>query len=189
MRVDTSAREADRRALDLLCAEIRELSDDDLSEATPCVGWDVADLIRHMTIEHVAICGGDVDESADPRPQFSRVASLWTAFFDSAPAEVEVPKLNSVLPTDIVLATHAADMLVHRWDVAAALGRAISTPIDLVEYAHGVADVVTAQGSPLVGPGAAYEVALPEVDGDEPFDALLRRFGRDPRWCRRDVRA
>jgi uncharacterized protein (TIGR03086 family) len=179
---DKTALGFDRRALDLLRADVARLTNQDLSRPTPCDGWTVADLLLHMNAEHIAICGGRVDEKSDPRTEFEAVVERWLDFFQAAPATVMVPKMSASLPTEMVLATHATDMVVHRWDLSSAVARPIATPEDLLEEAHKVADFVTAEGSSLVGPGGVYKAALPATESDGTLDALVRKFGRDPNW-------
>lgn len=173
----------DRRALALIRADVARVADDELTLPTPCDGWNIADVLEHMNREHAAICGGG--GGADVRARFEAIADRWRAFFDSAGDTVRVPKLSADLPAQSVLATHAADMLIHRWDLAAARGETLSTPADLLERAHSVADFVTAEGSPLVGPGGVYKPALAPVQGGDSFEALLRKYGRNPKWAPR----
>jgi uncharacterized protein (TIGR03083 family) len=45
----------DAQALHLLRADVNALSDDELSSPTPCAGWQVTDLLCHMTDEHERI--------------------------------------------------------------------------------------------------------------------------------------
>ena len=153
-----------------------------MSLATPCGAWTVADLIAHMNTEHAAICGADHHPQADPRTQFTPIASAWLDYFTAAGDTVLVPKMGATLPTAMVLATHFADMLIHRWDLAVALGRSTGTPEELIAAAYPVADLITDEDSLLVGPGAAYAPALPANPHDDPEQALVCKFGRNPHW-------
>jgi hypothetical protein len=72
-----------------------------------------------------------------------------------------VPKMGVDLPSEVVLSVHFADMVVHRWDLATAVGSSSLVPASLIEKAEEVAAVVTASGSPLVGPDGVYRAALP----------------------------
>ena len=175
------AYELDRRVLRLLVSDVAELTDADLARPTPCDGWTVLDLLRHLNTEHSAIIDAAVPDG-DPRVAFPGVVAAWLDFFARAPESVRVPTLGAELPTELVLATHVADMVVHRWDLAAALGRPTGTPEDVVVAARATADLVTAEGSPLVG--TAYRAALPTTGSDTPEEQLLRTFGRDPGWTR-----
>ena len=94
-----TALELDRLALELLERDVRHLSDEVLTLPTPCDGWNVRDLISHMNVEHVAICGGLIDEGKDPRAEFSGIARRWIEFFQSKTrATVRVPKWDWPCP-------------------------------------------------------------------------------------------
>ncbi len=175
----------DRQALALIRADIASITDTEMTLPTPCDGWTVADLLTHMNRENAAICGEGQDAGADPRNRFPSTVDRWLAFFSRAGDSVRVPKLAADLPSQSVLATHAVDMLIHRWDLARARGRTLDTPATMLPYAHSVADLVTADGSPLTGPDGVYKPALPVVAEDESFDALVRKYGRDPTWAAR----
>jgi uncharacterized protein (TIGR03086 family) len=175
-----SALDLDRLALDQLIVDMVRVSDDDLAKPTPCADWTVRDLIVHMNNEHPAICGAPLNDATDPRTAFTVIAGEWLTFAAAAGDTITVPKMGTELPTDMVLATHFADMLVHRWDLATALGKSTGTPESLLAAAHRIADVVTAPGSPLVG--VAYQPALTQVAGDSAEQSLVRKFGRDPKW-------
>ena len=175
-----SALELDRRALDLLSADVAALTDDDLSLPTPCPGWNIGQLLVHMNTEHAAICGATPDDKADPRVQFISIVWLWLDFFAETGETVAVSKVGGYVPTEMVLATHFVDMLIHRWDLAVALRKRPGTPATLLAAARPIADVITAAGSPLVG--TAYKPELQEDLADTDERSLVRKFGRDPDW-------
>ncbi|KAA0019394.1 hypothetical protein [Antrihabitans cavernicola] len=82
-----------------------------------------------------------------------------------------------------VVGIHLVDMIVHRWDLAAATGRTLVVPESLLEVALPIARVITLPGSPLNGPGGVYNPPLPDEQEQAPMEALLRLLGRDPRWA------
>ena len=108
------------------------LSDDDLAKPIPCAGWTVRDLIVRMNTEHAAIYGAPLNEATGPRTAFTVIAGEWLTFAAAAGNTINIPKMGTELPTDMVLATHFADMLVHRWDLATALGK--TTGMDVEVY-------------------------------------------------------
>lgn len=175
----------DQTALELLSADIRTVTDAQLGYPTPCDGWTVRDLLGHMNREHVAICGGAVDPVGDPRAQFTPIAARWLEFFaGKSGAAVLVPKMGAELPAGIVLAAHFADMVIHRWDLAVALGQPCPTDAALVTAATTVAQTMTAPGSPLVGDGGVYGPSLAPVSAASGLDNLVRMYGRDHMWGR-----
>ncbi|GII80940.1 TIGR03086 family protein [Sphaerisporangium rufum] len=172
----------DETALELVSDAIGDLTPSAWSRPTPCDGWSVRDLVEHMTAEHLAICGGTRPDGG-PASAFKVVAGRWLGYFAGrATSTVFIPSLRSRQSTRTVLAVHLADMVVHRWDLAAALGQELEPPDELLQAAQAVATFVTDPAGPLVGEDRAYRAALPEVGGDRPIDALIRRYGRDPRW-------
>jgi uncharacterized protein (TIGR03086 family) len=176
------ALDLDRCALELLAADIAYLSDDDLTRATPCAGWSVAALLEHMSSEHAAISGTALPTDTDPRATWRLVVDDWLEFFESAEDQVWIPKMNESLPAHQVLSVHFADMVVHRWDLMKAIGAPCETPVELLDAAAPVAELVTSEASPLVGPGGVYGPALAPDRADSPLDMLVRRYGRDPHW-------
>lgn len=188
MTATAEALRFDRQALELIRADVASITDAEMTLPTPCQGWNVADLIAHMNREHTAICGvpaGASPVGTDPRAEFAPITERWLALFSTAGDTVRIPRLAAELPTQTVLATHAVDMLIHRWDLARARGRTPHTPADLLPRAHAVADLVTVPGSPLTGPEGVYKSPIPAAAGSGSFDALVSKYGRDPNWRQR----
>ncbi|WP_369637240.1 hypothetical protein [Nocardia sp. JMUB6875] len=71
-------------------------------------------------------------------------------------------------------------MLVHRWDLAKALGIAPELPADLVAVALPIAAAVPEDG-PLRGP-KGYAHPVPVAAESAPEDRLVAAFGRSPSW-------
>lgn len=176
------AYELDRMALELLERDVHQLDDAMLTLPTPCDGWTVRDLINHMNLEHVAICGGVLGEGDDPRVEFSTIAARWIVFFEPTMGRtVRVSKMESDIPSEAVLSVHFVDMIVHRWDLTTAIGSACPVPAELLDAAAKVAEIVTASGSGLVGPGGVYKPPLGYDPQATPLENLVRRYGRDHR--------
>ena len=175
----------DAEALQLLSAEVGALGDDDLTLPTPCAGWLVSDLLRHMTEEHELIVTRILRAPAAPdddvRRAFAASAGRWLDALQRAGAATFVPRLNRDMATSRVLSVHFVDMLVHRWDLTRAVGRPCPVPDRLIEAARPVAAEITAPGSPLVGAGRAY---APRLTGNfSATDQVVALLGRDPAWA------
>lgn len=120
-------------ALELLERDVHHLDDRMLTRPTPCDGWTVRDLIHHMNLEHIAIGRGVVGEHNDPRAEFSTVANRRIAFFEPAvDRTVCVERMESEIPSEVVLSVHFADMVIHRWD----LTTAIESPCPVPRRSH-----------------------------------------------------
>ncbi len=186
MNID-QIRSLDGEALQLLRGDVQALTSADLDRPTPCAGWSVSDLLDHMTVEHLAIVGQpaavDGTSAGTSQERFEAGCDRWLEYFATAPARVHIPSFGADVPVERVLAVHFADMIVHRWDLAAALGVPCDVDPRLLERADAVADFATAADSPLVGEAAAYRPALPADPNATPLQNLVRRYGRDHQWA------
>jgi uncharacterized protein (TIGR03086 family) len=182
-----SVDQLDGAALALLSYDVAMLDAADLARPTPCAGWDVADLLRHMNEQHEPFAAGLIGAAElavdDPRGQFAVSAARWTLAMSSGADQVRVPGFGEPVGKEQVRAVHFIDMLVHRWDLAAALARPVETDTALVEAALPIAEFVNAPGSPLFG--SAYEPPRTGSATATPTDRLVALLGRDPAWMPR----
>ncbi|WP_261574270.1 TIGR03086 family metal-binding protein [Frankia gtarii] len=179
----------DAAALVLLGREVVTIPDAALASPTPCAGWTVLDLVRHMNSEHERVSAlargaltADAAGDQDPRDDFALVAARWIATLEQAGPQIIVPKVGGEVPTHQVIAVHFVDMLVHRWDLARALERPYAAPSVLTRAALPIARTMTGPGSGLNGPGGVYKPPLPEDPALDPVANLAALLGRDPRW-------
>jgi len=176
--------ELDCIALELLERDITKLDDRMFALAAPCDGWSVRDLINHINLEHVAICGGVVGTDDDPRDEFSAIVGRWIAFFEhTAERNIRVPKMGADIPSAVILSVHLANMVVHRWDLTTAVGAACPVPTELFDAVVEVAGIVTAPGSELVGPDGVYKPSLEADPTATPLENLVRQYGGNHRWA------
>ncbi|MEU8117931.1 maleylpyruvate isomerase family mycothiol-dependent enzyme [Spirillospora sp. NPDC049024] len=174
----------DATALALIGHDVAMVPDAAMAAPTPCEGWTVTDLLRHMNERHEAIARTALparEPSGDPRGDFALTAARCLAVLERAGETVTMPRLGP-LSTEWVLGIHAVDMLVHRWDLARALGTAPAAPSWITDAALPLARANTAPGSPLNGPGAAYRPPLAEDPARPAIDNIAALLGRDPRW-------
>lgn len=176
----------------------------DLSRMTPCKGWNLADLLAHMTVQHRGFAaaarglGADPDiwrvESvvdavkADPARAYSEAAhDVLDAFAadGTAGAPFALPEFGegAVFPGAMAMGFHFVDYVVHGWDVAASLGVPYELPADVVEAVLPLALAVP-DGDFRTGDGAAFAPAV-EAAGSDDFDRILRYLGRTPNWSQR----
>lgn len=180
----TDLLQLDATALALLGHDVALVPDSAMGDPTPCDGWTVADLLRHMNERHEAIARTalpPVEASADPRDDFARIAARCLSVLERAGETVDLPQRGPT-PTEMVLGVHTVDMLVHRWDLARALRTAPAVPSRLAEAALPLARANTAPGSPLNGPGGVYSPPLAEDPARPAIDNLAALLGRDPDW-------
>ncbi|WP_280383806.1 TIGR03086 family metal-binding protein [Nocardia wallacei] len=175
----------DAMALALIGHDVTVLDDADLDRPTPCTGWTVADLIRHMNERHEAIIETVLaplaDPGDDPRDSFARTAGRWVAAMEQTGDIVRLPWLGP-MPTEEVLSIHYVDMLVHRWDLTRALDRTYWIPERFTARALPIAQRITAPGSRLNAPGGAYHTPLPQDPALPTIDNIVALLGRNPNW-------
>lgn len=174
----------DATALALLGHDVALIPDAAMTCPTPCDGWTVADLLHHMNERHEAIARTALPPSGvsgDPRDGFAGIAARCLAVLEQAGETVDLPQRGPT-PTRMVLGVHVVDMLVHRWDLARALGTTPSVPSRLSAAALPLARANTAPGSPLNGPGGVYRPSLAEDPGRPAIDNIAALLGRDPGW-------
>ncbi|RDI49155.1 TIGR03086 family metal-binding protein [Nocardia mexicana] len=181
----TDLLQLDAMALALIGHDVTVLDDADLDRPTPCTGWTVADLIRHMNERHEAIIESVLAPipapTDDPRGGFARTAARWVVAMEQTGDIVNLPQLGP-MPTEEVLSIHYVDMLVHRWDLTRALDRTYSIPAEFTARALPIARKITAPGSPLNAPGGAYNPPLTEDRTLSAIDNIAALLGRDPHW-------
>jgi uncharacterized protein (TIGR03086 family) len=179
----------DAVALALISHDVALIPDSALAAPTPCAGWTVADLLRHMNERHDAVTRMVLPSlpavGDDPRGDFARIAARWTVAVEQTGEILDLPRMGPQ-PTQRILGIHAVDMLVHRWDLARALQLPLAVPAGLAEAALPLARANTAPGSPLNGPGGAYRPPVAEQPTDSTMDRIVALLGRDPRWTRPD---
>ena len=175
----------DAMALALTARDVVTLDEADLTAPTPCAGWDVADLIRHMNERHEAAIASILpvaaDLTGDPREVFAHICARWIAAVEQSGETMVLPR-RGPLAAERVLAVHLVDMLTHRWDIARALGRDCPVPARLLDAALPIARSITAPGSSLNGPGGVYSPGLAEDASRPALDNIVALLGRDPDW-------
>ncbi|GAA1261449.1 TIGR03086 family metal-binding protein [Pseudonocardia aurantiaca] len=189
-----------RRATAAARIALARLRPVDLGLPTPCAGWDLRDLLEHMTGQDhgfaAAVRAGstaDVDAGAfaalplgpDPARTSAAAADDLVAAFAEAAADpgrsVWLPEFGRRFPLEQVAGFHLIDTLVHGWDVAVTLGIALDYDDDLVaaglEQAERVPD-----GEFREQPGSPFARALADTGGSDPWERTLALLGRDPTW-------
>ncbi|HEV7195744.1 MAG TPA: maleylpyruvate isomerase family mycothiol-dependent enzyme, partial [Pedococcus sp.] len=160
-------------------ASLRLVTVADLGRATPCAGWTLGDLLRHVDDSLAALDeaaeGGTISLSCAPR----RVADLelvdrvcdrargllghWIA-----PHGTGVALGTHQVPLEVLAAVGALELTLHGWDVGRALGRPRALPAALARDLWPVAcQHIAATDRPVrfgavrrVRPGAGPEELL-----------------------------
>jgi uncharacterized protein (TIGR03086 family) len=178
------------------------VSADDLPLATPCVGWNLADLLAHMTVQHLGFAaaarGHGDDEAvwqtdtvaaavaADPAGAYAEAAAeVLDAFAGDGVLDTEfaLPELGpgAMFPAAMAIGFHYVDYVVHGWDVARTLGQSYELPVDVVAAAVPLALVVP-DGDFRTIDNAPFGPAIPSTDPADDLDRVLAYLGRSPQW-------
>ncbi|MEV6304378.1 TIGR03086 family metal-binding protein [Actinoplanes sp. NPDC051861] len=187
----------DFRAADVVAVRatvdlIAKIAATDLALPTPCAGWDLATLLKHMTEQHdtfAAAVGGAsaaVGSSApDPvRDYFAAAERVLDAF---SPAEVldrevVLAEAPHPIPGRMAISFHLVDYVVHGWDVARSLGLTWELPDDVLRGALAIAEAVPDDAATRKSPGAPFAPRLPEPPTADPLSRILTLLGRSPTW-------
>jgi uncharacterized protein (TIGR03086 family) len=194
-------RELDRRAVALATSVVAQVRGDDLDRPTPCEGWPVRDLLRHMTAQHRGFAaaargdGGDlahwaapVESDTDPVGAHQSAAEDVVVAFAAADldaAELTLPDFGGrAFPARQAMSFHAIDYLVHAWDVGASIGLPVRPDDDLLPAALDITLAVPV-GDARTRPGAAFAPVLAGASAKrDPWQRVLATLGRDPDWRR-----
>lgn len=175
----------------------REVPTQLLDASTPCSGWSVRDLLRHMAAQHRGFAASsqgrgatpgvwDERDAIDPVADYLAAAeTVLHAFADPAVADrsFELPEIASGVPFPAATAIsfHFIDYVVHGWDLARSVGRPYEPAADVVDAAMAVAERVPVGEARQVA-GAAFAPVLENYAGERPFGRVLALLGRDPAW-------
>lgn len=128
-------RAAMTRATQAARAVVAELTETDTSSSTPCSEWNALDVARHIVAVVDRATAGATGRSLDDMPQLAAVdhadlndalaastRALQAAWADDATLSATVDVPWGTFPGAAVLAVYTADLLVHTWDLAVAIG-------------------------------------------------------------------
>jgi uncharacterized protein (TIGR03086 family) len=163
-----------------------------LQRPTPCLGWDLATLLDHVSdsvgVLHQAITAGCATASAAP-PGYpwpgpdpvarlrGQAARLLDACATAGSAERRVAIWDRELTASMVAVTGAIEIAVHGWDISVACGARRPVP-------PGLAAVLLPIAPLLITPGTRPGLFADPVQLPGPAslgDQLVAFLGRQPR--------
>lgn len=167
---------------------IEQIDPADWNRPTPNDEWDLRALVRHVAEEHVwaiyllsgyslLLAGVAVERQMNdddlPGVYRSGLAQAAHAAVHASAADRVETSVGSISATDY-LDEMCADQLIHAWDIATALGHAITLPPELVAWCAAWFENQAAQwrAAGLVGPPPVV------ADDASPQTRLLAEFGR-----------
>jgi uncharacterized protein (TIGR03086 family) len=156
----------------------------DMSRPTPCAGWDLDQLLRHLADSIAALDEalgtGCLDTEAPPAPPQGdpvellrdRAADLLCTVFTARNPVIEVSGLP--VPPGLVTGAGAIEIAVHGWDIYVACGRGEAVPAAIARPLIKLFPlVITVRTGLFDGPFAVPPCA-------SPGDRLVAYLGRDP---------
>ncbi|MGW7268108.1 maleylpyruvate isomerase family mycothiol-dependent enzyme [Streptomyces sp. NPDC054842] len=161
-----------------------------LGGPTPCAGWDLGELLRHLDDSvdalHEAVSGGRVGlcpapAAADPvcafRERACAVLGAWAVASGEVPSARPVAVADAALELGVVAVVGAVEGTAHGWDVGRACGRRRPVPAAPAAALLPLARCVV--GDADRGPRFAAPVGV--AAGAGPDERLLAFLGRDAR--------
>lgn len=182
---------------------------DDLDSPTPCAGWDLADLLTHMTVQHKGFAaaarglGADLAVwvpatvadavRADPRGAYAAAANDVLDAFSAdgvLDATFALPEFgqDAAVPGSMAIGFHFVDYVVHGWDVARSLGVPFVLPAEVLGTVLPLALAVP-DGEFRDTANSPFAHAVSPAHGASDLDRVLRHLGRSPDWRAEDVTA
>jgi uncharacterized protein (TIGR03086 family) len=181
------------RAIDAADRVIAAVRDGQWSGPTPCTGWNVADLVRHLSTGNqrfAAALDGDTPAPApdpaapggDPLSQYRQSAAVMLAAFRQPGALGRIVTVPfGTVPGIVALNLRVTEALVHGWDLARATGQTPRFPTDLTEEALAFSRDKLGEIPPDRRP---FAPAQPVADDAPAIDRLAACLGRDvSRWA------
>ena len=188
-------REPDRRVLAVTTGIVEQVRTGQLDLPTPCAGWSVRDLLRHMVGnnhgfaaaargERPVVAVWDGEDVTDPVGEFAASAAAVVAAFAAVePLTGTFAVLGyGNVPAGQAVGMHFIDYLAHGWDVAVSIGADAGLDEEDCAAVLRIGSAWPKDSPAIWGPGAAFghRVAVP---GDAPVaERMLGFLGRSPSW-------
>jgi uncharacterized protein (TIGR03086 family) len=174
----------------------------DLRRATPCDGWNVSQLLAHMTAQHYGFAASARGEGADltlwdtatvadavavdPAGTYAAAAAdVLAAFADDAVLHTSfaLPEFGpgAAFPGFQAIGFHFVDYVVHGWDVARAIDAPFALPADVISAVLPAVFAVP-DGEYRTAAGSPFAPAIEAGQGVSDLDRVLLHLGRSPSW-------
>jgi uncharacterized protein (TIGR03086 family) len=177
-----------RRAIDYALAAIHAVTPERMSRPTPCRGWDLHMLVRHVCESVAALQEGldtgrvalypvPDDETADDPTRILRVRAihLLDAWTNAVDRDIDIDIADRQLTDTVMAGAGALEIAVHGWDISQTCGHREPIPRDLAMDLLTIAALLVPDTDrhPLF----AAPVAVPRTAG--PSEQLIAFLGRE----------
>ncbi|KAA5836041.1 maleylpyruvate isomerase family mycothiol-dependent enzyme [Saccharopolyspora hirsuta] len=172
-------------------ARFTELVDaaDDWSRPSPVTGWTALDIVKHLVewsrgfLRGAGIELPALDVAADPVAAWKQHVTDVQAILDDPAGRVLSNPHTGDKPVDEAIDQfYTADVWMHTWDLAKALGR----EPDLGEERCRAALAAMKPMEQVLRDSGQFGPAVPVSDDASAQDALMAFIGRDPSWSADD---
>jgi uncharacterized protein (TIGR03086 family) len=192
MRVDP--RDFDRRVLESIDPIVAQIQPGQLHLPTPCPGWQLGDLLRHMVGQHRGFASAARLEPTDPavweqvtldedNPYATYREAASAVIRDFARPELGDRPIHIYgygdIPAPSTMRMHAVDYLAHGWDVAKTIG--VDSTLDSELCEHGLR-IAQRWPESAFGSGDPFGGHVPVPDTAPVDQRLMGYLGRDPGW-------
>jgi uncharacterized protein (TIGR03086 family) len=164
-----------RRALDQLAGLLDDVPGGALGDPTPCPQWSVQDLVDHIVAAPSRFArmarGEEVDWSATPSAGREPAAQFRSHAEDLLRAVADGGAQDGSIPVD----WQCAELAVHTWDLATALGRSTGD-LDAEVAERGLAFMRASLTDDNRGPAFGPEQPAPE--GADAYQRIAAFAGR-----------
>ncbi|OBG29215.1 TIGR03086 family metal-binding protein [Mycobacterium sp. E3198] len=202
MHIIPDVRSPHRAAVQASVDVVAAVTRGDLRRPTPCAGWNLLDLLCHMTVQHQGFAaaargGGDSPIVWAPERVAAAVAADPAGTYAAAAADVlDAFAVDGVLdaafalpdfgpgasfPGAVAIGFHFVDYVVHGWDVARSIGVQFALPGDVLAAALPLVLVIP-DGDYRTMDGAPFGPAVVAPAGATDLDRILGHLGRTPGW-------
>ena len=202
MHINQDVRQLHRLAVLASVDVVSAVTAEDLSKVTPCVGWNLAELLTHMTVQHHGFAAAARGHGADPAiwqadsvadavradPAGTYAAAATAVIDEFAGADVldaafALPEfgVGATFPGSMAIGFHYVDYVVHGWDVARTMDQPFELAADVVAAALPLALAVP-DGSFRAGDSAVFGPTIPSTEPTSDLDRILAYLGRSPQW-------
>jgi len=169
---------------------------DQLRDATPCSGYDVAGMIDHVVEagrRAAALGRGEAPPSGDVSPHVELTEApdrLRSAAREAAAAWADDTRLvtTATMPWGehytgaALIDMYLVELAAHAWDLARATGQLDRLAPSLAAPAlSGARDFIKPAFRDMVGPGAPFGAEVPQPPGANDWERFVAFTGRDPR--------
>ena len=175
---------------------------DEMRRPTPCAGWNLLDLLAHLTVQHhgfAAAARGDGDQPTvwaservvdavadDPAGTYAAAAAdVLDAFAADGvlDATFALPEFGpgASFPGAMAIGFHFVDYVVHGWDVARSIDAHFALPDDVIAAVLPLVFVIP-DGEFRTMDGAPFGPAVAAPGGATDLDRVLAHLGRSPDW-------